>query len=221
MQRGAPGVPAAFRVLIVDDQAHVCSAIASLLVTRGYDAVTAESGAEALVRIRAEYFDVMLCDVCMPEMSGLELLSEALLLAPSLATVMLTALNDLDTAHDALARGALDFLTKPVELEDLDRVVGAAALHGRRVAQRRAAQEAAAGATGHVELRGGPHGGRAIRVEDRVDDHDRLWVVRGPDGLHTLASVTEPGELAARSRVLGCYRWSPIQQAMLWEPRDG
>src|SRR5207237_7911183 len=73
-----PGPSSQLRVLVVDDQDAVLAAIAGLLTARGFDSVMAASGEEALQRLRTEYFDVMVCDVRMPGMSGLQILTEAL-----------------------------------------------------------------------------------------------------------------------------------------------
>ena len=128
------------RVLIVDDQVPVLVALSSLLTSRGYEAVTADSGATALAKLRQEYFDVLLCDVRMPEMSGLEVLSEALRMDADLPVLMLTGVNDVATAREALARGAMDYLTKPIELDALDKSVRSAANERREKALRRHAQ---------------------------------------------------------------------------------
>ena len=82
LSRDYPKVlPEKVRVLVVDDNESVCAAIAGLLKSRGYDTIAATSGLSALKYLEAEYFDVLLCDVKMPSMSGLEVLSEALRIA--------------------------------------------------------------------------------------------------------------------------------------------
>ncbi len=115
------------RVLVVDDEESIRFALSRFLRSRGYDAVMAESGAEALARLSQEKFDIMLCDVRMPAMSGLDVLPHALRLDSDLAVLMLTAVNDAATATDALSHGAMDYLVKPVELAELERAVERAA----------------------------------------------------------------------------------------------
>ncbi|MEP6991605.1 MAG: HD domain-containing phosphohydrolase [bacterium] len=115
------------RVLVVDDEESIRFALSRFLRSRGYDAVMAESGAEALARLSQEKFDIMLCDVRMPGMSGLDVLPHALRLDSDLAVLMLTAVNDAATATDALSHGAMDYLVKPVELAELERAVERAA----------------------------------------------------------------------------------------------
>ncbi len=132
---------AAPRVLIVDDEHSVRLAISRFLRTRGYDVDVAETAAGALELLGRERFEVMLCDVRMPAMTGLELLPRALSLDGDLAVVMLTAVDDAVTVRHALGEGAFDYLVKPIELPDL----GAAltrALHRRQLQiQRRQIEE--------------------------------------------------------------------------------
>lgn len=208
------------RVLVVDDQQEVRDAIALLLGRRGCAAVTAGSGPEALERMREEYFDVLLCDVRMPGMSGLEFLSEALLLDRDLPVLMLSGYNDLSTARDALERGAMDYLTKPIELDELDRAVRAATRHRRHQIERlRVERErgAAAAPVESVELRGGPLGGRRTSLADR---RIRLWVVMQPDGQHVYGSIESPSVRPGETRVLGFYGYSSHTGAMIWSAQD-
>lgn len=115
--------PAAIRLLIVDDEDSIRAPLAKYLLARGYHVRTAASGAEALEALATESFEVVLCDVRMPGLSGLEVVPRALERDPDLAILMLTAVNDAPTATDALAHGAMDYLMKPIELVDLDRAV--------------------------------------------------------------------------------------------------
>ena len=119
----ATSAPAQTRVLVVDDEESIRFALSRFLRGRGYEAAMAESGAAALARLSQERFDVMLCDVRMPAMSGLDVLPHALRLDSDLAVLMLTAVNDAATATDALSHGAMDYLVKPVELPELERAV--------------------------------------------------------------------------------------------------
>jgi response regulator RpfG family c-di-GMP phosphodiesterase len=119
-------------VLVVDDEETIRLALAKFLRGRGYAVATAASGAEALERLAAERYELMLCDVRMPGMSGTELLPQALAVDPDLGVLFLSAVNDAPTATAALSTGALDYLTKPVELAELQAAV-------ERVAERRLA----------------------------------------------------------------------------------
>ncbi|MEO7456972.1 MAG: HD domain-containing phosphohydrolase [Gemmatimonadaceae bacterium] len=120
------------RVLVVDDEETIRVALARFLRTRGYEAVTEDSGAAALARLSQEHFEIMLCDIRMPAMSGLEVLPHAFRLDSDLAILMLTAVNEAGTATEALAHGAMDYLVKPIELSELERAVERAA-HRRKL----------------------------------------------------------------------------------------
>jgi putative two-component system response regulator len=110
----------AARILVVDDENTIRLVLAKYLRTRGFDVSTAESGDAALEAIASgTKFDLMLCDVRMPGLSGVELVPAALEIDPGLGIVMLSAVNDAPTATEAMAHGVLDYLTKPIELKDL------------------------------------------------------------------------------------------------------
>lgn len=111
------------RVLVVDDDRAISLALHRFLRLRGYDVDTAGSGDSALDLLRRNRYVVMVCDVRMPGRSGLELLPDARAMDPDLAVIMLTAVNDAPTATTAISRGAMDYLTKPVELGTLESAV--------------------------------------------------------------------------------------------------
>jgi response regulator RpfG family c-di-GMP phosphodiesterase len=129
------------RVLLVDDEAAIRLALSRFLRARGYAVETVDSGAAALAALRRDKFQLMLCDVRMPGITGLELVPPALAIDPDLAVVMLSAVNDAPTATRALLSGAYDYLNKPVELPHLrDAVTRALERRARSLAQRRAEQ---------------------------------------------------------------------------------
>ena len=111
------------RVLVVDDEESIRVSMGKFLRSRGYHVVTAEAGAAALALLHTEKFDVLLCDIRMPDMTGLDVVPRALEITPDLAVLMLTAVNDAPTATEALAQGAMDYLMKPIEFADLARAV--------------------------------------------------------------------------------------------------
>ncbi|HUF26815.1 MAG TPA: HD domain-containing phosphohydrolase [Gemmatimonadaceae bacterium] len=126
----APESSGAKRILIVDDEETIRLAIGKFLRSRGYEVHAADSGMAALELLERHRFVVMLCDIRMPGLSGVEVVPRALALDPDLAVMMLTAVNDAPTATDALSSGAMDYLMKPIELTDLQRAVERA-LHKR------------------------------------------------------------------------------------------
>jgi DNA-binding response OmpR family regulator len=199
----------AFRVLVVDDEHEVCEAVVALLKSRGHDAVGADSGAAALDRLQREYFDVLLCDVRMPGMSGLDLVTKALDIVPGMPVIILSGASDVSTARDALHRGAMDYLVKPVELDELDRVVQAAARRRRTLATPPVVS------TENVELRGGPLDQRRVRIDD---SRFRLWVIQGPGGQQVLPAIEQPTALGAGRTILGAYGYSSADNVMHWVP---
>jgi response regulator RpfG family c-di-GMP phosphodiesterase len=107
------------RVLVVDDDDGVRSALARYLQKTGYETIQANGGTEALARLAEGRFEAMLCDLRMPGMSGVQLLPQVLAKDPDLAVIMLTAVGDPESAISCLRVGAVDYLIKPVELEEL------------------------------------------------------------------------------------------------------
>jgi len=119
-------------LLVVDDEELITKALARYLGSRGYDVETASSGEAALEVLAAGHFSLVLCDVRMPGLSGLEVVPRALQIDPDLAIMMLTGVNDAPTATGALATGAIDYLLKPVELAELHQAIERA-LHRREL----------------------------------------------------------------------------------------
>jgi putative two-component system response regulator len=118
------------RLLVVDDEAQITQALSRFLSSCGYEVETAASGPEALAALGRDKFVLMVCDVRMPGLSGVEIIPRALRLDPDLAVLMLSGVNDAPTATGALATGALDYLLKPVELGHLRKAIERA-LHRR------------------------------------------------------------------------------------------
>lgn len=115
--------PAPVRVLVVDDEEPLRNALAQFFRKRGHDVATAGSGPDALEFIRRGGYALMLLDIRMPGMSGIDVVPEALDLDQDLAIVMLTAVGDATSAAICMQRGAFDYLTKPIELTDLGAAV--------------------------------------------------------------------------------------------------
>ena len=106
-------------ILIVDDERNTREGLARAL-RRAYHVLLAESGARALQLLQENAVDIMLSDVRMPGMDGLALMQRALARTPQPVCILLTAYGSVETAVEAMKRGAYDFLTKPVHLDRLD-----------------------------------------------------------------------------------------------------
>ncbi len=119
-------------ILIADDEFSVRDALARWLRKDGYEVATAED-AHAALRLAAERaFDAAILDVKMPGMDGIELLGRLLERDPDLPAIIITAYASVDTAVSALKRGAFDYVTKPVDPEELSHLV-ARAIEQRRL----------------------------------------------------------------------------------------
>jgi two-component system nitrogen regulation response regulator GlnG len=104
-----------YPVLIVDDEVQFLQSAAITLRVAGFDVTTCSSGNEALTIIAERQFGAVVLDILMPGRPGLELLPEIRKISPATQVVMLTAVNDVDTAVSCMRQGAFDYLVKPVE----------------------------------------------------------------------------------------------------------
>ena len=106
-------------VLIVDDEKHTREGLQQALAET-YDVSVAASADEAFNLLDAQPFDIVLTDLRMPGKSGLKVIDKALALSNRPAVLMMTAYGNIETAVEAMKRGAVDFLTKPVNIERLE-----------------------------------------------------------------------------------------------------
>jgi putative nucleotidyltransferase with HDIG domain len=115
--------PGIVTVLVVDDEEPIRNALRKFLKQQQFEVYAAASADEALQQLRLHKISLMLSDIRMPGTSGVDLVPQALEIEPDLAILMLTAVNDATSAALCMQRGALDYLTKPIELADLGRAV--------------------------------------------------------------------------------------------------
>jgi response regulator RpfG family c-di-GMP phosphodiesterase len=111
------------KILVVDDEAHVRSILLRYFEQEGSECVTSSSAMDALNRMKDLSFSLVISDVMMPGMSGLEFLHLAMKQNPETAFIMITGLMDIGTAVDSLRMGAFDFITKPFDLTSIRRAV--------------------------------------------------------------------------------------------------
>lgn len=111
------------RILVVDDEANAREALAELLREEGYEVETASDGRKALILLERFDADVVLTDLKMPEIDGLELINRAREIHPNLTFVVMTAFGSIDTAVEAIKRGAENYLTKPLDLSAVTALV--------------------------------------------------------------------------------------------------
>lgn len=118
-------------ILIVDDEAPQRRLFGEFLVSRGYRVAEAASGEEALAQVRSFRPDLVLLDVRLPGTSGIDVLAEIHRLDAQLPVLLITAFADLRQAVAAIKTGAVDYLAKPVDLEELEAAIGDALLSHR------------------------------------------------------------------------------------------
>ena len=111
------------KVLEVDDEPEVRQVLLEFLSSRGYDLTAASGGAEAVALVETIKPDLVLLDVAMPDMDGVETLKRIVAIEPALAVIMVTANADISTTSKLLALGAVDYVPKPFDLDYLDQAV--------------------------------------------------------------------------------------------------
>lgn len=124
------------RILVIDDEAIIHESCGRVLKEEGYEVETALSGREALEKLKEKRYDLVLSDIKMPGMSGVETLEKMRKDIPDITVVMFTGYSSVDTARDSMKLGAFDYIPKPFTPEELLSVVKKA-LHKEAAAQKK------------------------------------------------------------------------------------
>ena len=133
--------PATARILVIDDEKHQRDILQMILDSEGYETVTAGNGRQALQAVQAQTFDLALTDLKMPDMNGIDVLRDLIKVQPGLCVILMTAHGSIDSAVEAMRHGAFDYLTKPLEREQLLLVLGRALERTRLLHENRMLQE--------------------------------------------------------------------------------
>ncbi|MFQ5686346.1 MAG: response regulator transcription factor [Candidatus Scalindua sp.] len=107
-------------ILVVDDEVWACDPIARFLEGKGYDVIVSHSGEDALEKVKNLKPDLMLLDIRMPGMDGMEVLRRVRQFDDKIGIIMVTAVKDEGIAKDALEKGADEYITKPIDLNYLE-----------------------------------------------------------------------------------------------------
>ncbi len=171
------------RVLVVDDEPDESMLLRDLLSRRGYEVSLAEDGAAALRQVSADEFDVVVTDVRMAGVSGIELCRRVRAEQPDIPVVVVTGMADVETAVAALRAGAYDFVTKPLTAETLSAAVGRAVEHRALVSELRRLRRALEAARPIDGIIGDSPAVRAVsELVMRVADGEATVLVTGESG---------------------------------------
>ena len=110
-------------ILVADDELIVRQSLSNWLMAEGYSVETAENGKDAFEKIKSKNYDLILADIKMPEMDGIELLERGKKYDPELQFIVMTAYASVDTAVKAIKEGAFDYIVKPVDPENVSTVI--------------------------------------------------------------------------------------------------
>jgi two-component system response regulator (stage 0 sporulation protein F) len=120
-----PAHPTKRSILIVDDEVHVREGLSEILQQEGFYVETAEDGKHALSLSMNKKFDLLISDIKMPEMDGLQLLDEIQKVNPQIRVIMVTAFGDVQTYLKSMKLGAHEYINKPIRIPELKRVISA------------------------------------------------------------------------------------------------
>ncbi|MGO9951734.1 MAG: sigma-54-dependent transcriptional regulator, partial [Dissulfurispiraceae bacterium] len=109
----------AFKILVAEDEEITLKHLVAILKGEGYETSGTLNGQDALRMIEGEYFDLLITDIKMPGMGGLELLSIVKSKYPEIEVIIITGFGTIGSAVEAIKNGAIDYLTKPFDLDEL------------------------------------------------------------------------------------------------------
>ena len=111
------------KVMVVDDESAVCSMLAKFLTKKGYNPITALSGQEAIEKVKGQRPQIILLDIKMPGMDGIETLQKIREIDKNVGIIMITAVKNDEVGRKCMRMGAYDYVTKPLGLDYLEDVL--------------------------------------------------------------------------------------------------
>jgi len=172
-----------YRILVVDDEKEMCEVIDEELERRGYETDWLLSADEAFVRLGSQDYDVVVTDLNMRGMNGVELCDRIVRNRPDIPVIVVTGFGSLETAIATLRAGAFDFLTKPFDMEELSIAVERAIQHKELRAEVKRLREAVLPDRGHGEMLGTSAAMRAVHeLVDRVAPTEATILITGETG---------------------------------------
>ena len=111
------------KILVIDDEDSMCSFMEIMLVKEGYEVASTTSGLDGIDKLRNENYDLVIADLSMPEISGIEVLKEVKSFKSEQEVIVMTAFASVDTAIEAMKQGAADYVTKPFKVDEIKLVI--------------------------------------------------------------------------------------------------
>src|SRR3954452_9715859 len=171
------------KILVCDDQEMMRESLASTLAREGHEVVAATDGAVALEKITERRFDLLITDLKMPRMTGIELLAEARKLRPELPVIMMTAFATVQTAVEAMKLGAYDYIQKPFDGEEIKLLVDRTLEHNRLIRENAALRTSIAESCAPKPLVGSSEAMNEVRKKiDMVAKSSATVLIRGESG---------------------------------------
>ncbi len=169
------------RILIVEDDPAISRSFSLFLRHKGYEVECAVNGMDGMTQLQGQEFDLVVTDVMMPKMNGLQFLEAIKELRPNLPVIMVTGFTDLQTAITAMKNGAMDFVTKPFRYEQLENTIAGILANGGKTEKR----------FDHADLH--------ARLEHKVHELSVLYSIH-----EALESLSNTDELFAALTDLAC-----------------
>ena len=111
------------KIVLVDDDEGICDSLAKILTKKGYHVTPFVSGIKALKSMKKSTYDILLTDLKMPEMNGIELLKEARTIDPELGVIIMTGFGEITSYLEAMDLGAAEYLNKPIKSHELELII--------------------------------------------------------------------------------------------------
>jgi len=171
------------RILVCDDQEMMRDSLAATLAREGHEVTAANEGAAALQRLSSAKFDLLITDLKMPRMTGIELLAEAKKIRPEMPVVIMTAFATVQTAVEAMKQGAYDYIQKPFDGEEIKLLVDRTLEHNRLIKENAALRSMAESVMAPRPLIGSGVGMEEIRKKiELVARKNATVLIRGESG---------------------------------------
>jgi DNA-binding NtrC family response regulator len=172
----------AVKILVVDDEQHVRNSLACWFREEGYDVQVAAGGREALATLAREGTNILLVDIKMPGMDGLELQHKVRELAPDATVIIMTAYASVETAVQALKEGAYDYIVKPFDPEEVSRLVRKAAERYALMVENRSLRERIESAAAPMITGSSQAMAEVMALVDQVAPTDTSVLITGESG---------------------------------------